>query len=1213
MKILQRHIILCSCAALLSGACSKPEGEDVPKGIEIHAGSAAWLGELNKLKQARGILPNGTGYSATNIIYRDPAVFYEFFAFDDNVSLILLSHSPVYFLKIESREFRYHLNNELVQVNQGLTGEAKSINSLTFYKQVGDHSVEVYFSPKEIYFSTGSGAGKGRIKIKNDTSFLDLWRLSEAANDVVFYTPLFEEQKVAEDFLTHSLDGKRRLILTDSSTMANPKNYNITPLGLNFSAMLGTGLTITDNLLGTEDIRFIDRYALTRDFVAFFSVPIGNSRDAVNNHLSQKDGIAVIIRGDVSKYRNFLSAQGVNFSQSPVFNVSQALATATTNLEISFSGPPNAAQAQNIANYCIALTADGNCNTPDLTISNASVAGGVVTLTTSAQTASSAYTVYVNGVVRANDGATVGVSTANFTGYKPAASVKITEVFMDDSTDSIEFRITNAGYMDGMKIYIGGSLKYTFPNSNPFSVGDMIVVHLQATGTDETTSNAALSVDAGATAGYDFWQTGTSASITSTDSEAEIQNAVSVTLDYVAWSDGVLGSGQATRVENKVPADWIIAGSTVAASDLVDSALDDGTNKCLQRINTGAGTTHLDTGSKANWTAGTCDLGNNQSVLAPTFNVNSATATALTTMTVTFNAIPNSAPAQTVSNYCIALTADGNCATPDLTISNATLVGSTVTLTTSSQTPATAYTVYVSNVTSSTDGSTIVGNTANFTGYKNPAGLVISEIFIDDSADAVEFRVTSPGYIDGMTIYLSDNLRYTFPNANPFSTGDIIVFHGQAAGTDEASGNAALSGDAGATVGYDFWQSGSAITSTDAEIEIQTALGSTIDYAAWTDGGFGTGQSTRVDVHVSAGHWSKVTGTLAVTDLINSSADDGTNLCLQRINTGAGTAHVDGNGASDWRAGTCVLGTNQDTSPPPFNVNSASATALTTLTVTFSAAPNTAQAQTSTNYCIALTADGNCSTPDLTISGAVLAGSTVTLTTSAQTGGAAYTIYVTGVTASAGGTALTTNTANFSGYVTPATLIINEIAANEASGQDHIELYVVSGGSINGLEVFEGGTSLKVFPFLVVATGDYIVVHTNVVGTDETVSKNQSSDTGNVATAWDFWSADTGLTATDNAIILKNSGATILDACIFGNNSASWTGPTISTVIDPVIAAGQWTKAGGTFVESDAVMPAAGGMAAGQSAKRSPNITDTNNSKVDWVVTAGLTIGSANP
>ena len=84
MKHVIRLVYFTSMAlfCFLLPACSKPEGENVPKGVEILAGAGTWLGELNKLRQPSGILPNGTGYSAANIIYRDPASFYEFFAFD---------------------------------------------------------------------------------------------------------------------------------------------------------------------------------------------------------------------------------------------------------------------------------------------------------------------------------------------------------------------------------------------------------------------------------------------------------------------------------------------------------------------------------------------------------------------------------------------------------------------------------------------------------------------------------------------------------------------------------------------------------------------------------------------------------------------------------------------------------------------------------------------------------------------------------------------------------------------------------------------------------------------------------------------------------------------------------------------------------------------------------------------------------------------------
>jgi hypothetical protein len=289
-----------------------------------------------------------------------------------------------------------------------------------------------------------------------------------------------------------------------------------------------------------------------------------------------------------------------------------------------------------------------------------------------------------------------------------------------------------------------------------------------------------------------------------------------------------------------------------------------------------------------------------------------------------------------------------------------------------------------------------------------------------------------------------------------------------------------------------------------------------------------------------------------------------------------------------------------------FYVQSAVATSSTSITVQFNVAPTSGSGATGAENI------ANYSIPGLSISAASLSGDTVTLTTSAQTPLQNYTLTVNNVTASGSNAPVSPNTANFTGFVTMATVIINEVAPAEASSKDLIELYAVTGGSLNGLEIFEGSTSLKVLPNVIVAAGDYIVIHINATGTDETSSKSESADTGHIPTAWDYWSSDAGLTATDNAIILKNSSSTILDACIYGNNSGGWTGPTISTVIDPVIAAGQWTKAGVTFVESDAINHA-GTIPAGSSFRRTPNGNDTNNSAADWTSGAGLTIGSANP
>jgi predicted RNA-binding protein with TRAM domain len=89
-----------------------------------------------------------------------------------------------------------------------------------------------------------------------------------------------------------------------------------------------------------------------------------------------------------------------------------------------------------------------------------------------------------------------------------------------------------------------------------------------------------------------------------------------------------------------------------------------------------------------------------------------------------------------------------------------------------------------------------------------------------------------------------------------------------------------------------------------------------------------------------------------------------------------------------------------------FNVSSAASTGLTTMTVTYDAPPGSVSATTLGDY----------SVPGLILSGVpVLAGNTVTLTTTSQTG-SSYTVTVSGVTRAADGEALTQDSATFSPY-----------------------------------------------------------------------------------------------------------------------------------------------------------------------------------------------------
>jgi len=96
-----------------------------------------------------------------------------------------------------------------------------------------------------------------------------------------------------------------------------------------------------------------------------------------------------------------------SFTGSPTFNVASAASSGINSVIVTFDAPPNATQAVILGNY----------NIPGLTLSGIPVlTGNQVTLTTSAQTYVTSYTVTIINVTRADDAKTLTINTAVFRG-----------------------------------------------------------------------------------------------------------------------------------------------------------------------------------------------------------------------------------------------------------------------------------------------------------------------------------------------------------------------------------------------------------------------------------------------------------------------------------------------------------------------------------------------------------------------------------------------------------------------------------------------------------------------------------------------------------------------------------------------------------------------------------------------------------------------------
>lgn len=252
----------------------------------------------------------------------------------------------------------------------------------------------------------------------------------------------------------------------------------------------------------------------------------------------------------------------------------------------------------------------------------------------------------------------------------------------------------------------------------------------------------------------------------------------------------------------------------------------------------------------------------------------------------------------------------------------------------------------------------------------------------------------------------------------------------------------------------------------------------------------------------------------------------------------------------------------------------------------------------------------------LAVTGAVVDSRFVTLTTSTQLQGTAYTVTVAasvqdilgeGVDAAA-------NTASFSGYTVPAVVLINEIKANVPGGCDLLELRVTSAGSLEGFELLEQDTSVLTFGALMGNVDDYIVVHfdSNDSSCNPGVSGNEASTVNeqpaasfaqNFDTAYDWYTSDFGMFSTDNVITVVDRLGGIVDAVLVSDDPTGTAFPQAEAQAAIVAAAGQWTMVGGGippsgFVDDNFNLHAVQDLDGPDTLQRI-DLTD-NNTRNDW-------------
>jgi hypothetical protein len=360
------------------------------------------------------------------------------------------------------------------------------------------------------------------------------------------------------------------------------------------------------------------------------------------------------------------------------------------------------------------------------------------------------------------------------------------------------------------------------------------------------------------------------------------------------------------------------------------------------------------------------------------FNVASAASTNAVTVTVTFDAAPNATQATNVANYAV----------PGLTLSGTpALAGNTVTLTTTAQ-GATAYTVTVSNVTRASDGEPLTSAAAGFTG--TDTFNVASAASTGNTTMTVEFDA-APTAAQAETL-----ANYTVPgltlSGTPSLDGNVVTLttSSQVMQTYTVTvSNVTRAAD------------GEPLTTASANFEGRTAFNVELAASTRTDRMMVTFDAPPdADAAIVVGNYSVPGLTLS------SPTRDGRTVTFTTTKQSAGPYVVTVSGvtrASDGEA--LATSTAAFDGRAPFEVSSAASTGITTMTVTFSHAPNVAEATTLANYAV----DG------LVLSGTpVRDGNTVTINTSVQTGGE-YEVTVSNVTRAGDGEPLDVTKAAFDG------------------------------------------------------------------------------------------------------------------------------------------------------------------------------------------------------
>jgi len=267
-----------------------------------------------------------------------------------------------------------------------------------------------------------------------------------------------------------------------------------------------------------------------------------------------------------------------------------------------------------------------------------------------------------------------------------------------------------------------------------------------------------------------------------------------------------------------------------------------------------------------------------------------------------------------------------------LTSTAATVNLDKIIVTTSQQSPGKAYKVTIAKTVKDSLGKVLDPTTltATFTGYSNPAKVVINEINanITSGCDLIELRVISDGSLDGFYLQERTSKLITFSKLS-VKKNDIIVVH---MGANSSTCNPAKAANETKSANeqpvskvktnydtaYDWYSTDSGITSTDNVIALYDTTGKLVDAVFVTSKTSGTAaSSTESEANKAgkAGQWKPVSGSAPAKGYIDDDFHKHAVQGLKKTGTKAADDSIqrksdtDTNTLNDWGVAKATWGT----------------------------------------------------------------------------------------------------------------------------------------------------------------------------------------------------------------------------------------------------------------------------------------------------------------